>query len=110
MKGAAMVEDPIITRMNVAHYETLLALPLDDTRRSAIECLLAQARHALESPRETEAAAIRAMAEGLRSASQLCRATAAEISAPNLKRRLASAAFDIAQIAEILAIKIELKP
>jgi hypothetical protein len=38
-----MSEDPVILRMNIAHYQAMLRLVLDDRRREAIERLLAEA-------------------------------------------------------------------
>ena len=38
-----MTEDPFIIRMNIAHYQAMLRLDLDEPRRAAIERLLAEA-------------------------------------------------------------------
>ena len=37
-------EDPTIIQMNIAHYEALLKLDMDDGRRSVVERLLAEAK------------------------------------------------------------------
>jgi hypothetical protein len=42
-----MTEDPIIIRMNIAHYGALLKLDLDDDKRSIVERLLAEAKRDL---------------------------------------------------------------
>ena len=38
------MESPKIIQMNIAHYEALLELDMDDGKRSVIERLLAEAR------------------------------------------------------------------
>ena len=40
-------EDPTIIRMNIAHYEAVLKLDMDDGRRSVVERLLAKAKREL---------------------------------------------------------------
>ena len=41
------MESPRIIQMNIAHYEALLKLNMDDGKRSVIERLLADARESL---------------------------------------------------------------
>jgi len=38
-----MTEAPVIIRMNIAHYQTVLKLDMSDEKRSAIQRLLARA-------------------------------------------------------------------
>jgi hypothetical protein len=40
-------EDPSITRMNIARYRRMLALPMEDEKRSMVERLLAEAKRRL---------------------------------------------------------------
>jgi hypothetical protein len=42
-----MTEDPIIIRMNIAHYEAMLKLDIGDEKRSIAERLLAEAKRDL---------------------------------------------------------------
>ena len=42
-----MVEKPYLIRMNIAHYKALLKLDLDESKRAAIEQLLAETEQAL---------------------------------------------------------------
>jgi len=42
-----MEQDPIIIRMNIAHYQAMLMLDLDDEERSLLKRLLAEAREDL---------------------------------------------------------------
>jgi hypothetical protein len=42
-----MTEEPIIIRMNIAHYGAMLKLHLGDEQRSALERLLAEANEHL---------------------------------------------------------------
>jgi hypothetical protein len=46
-RGAAMTEEPVIIEMNIAHYEALLKLDLDDGKRSTVNRLLAEAKEKL---------------------------------------------------------------
>jgi hypothetical protein len=39
-----MTEEPIIIRMNIAHYEEMLKLDVGDEKRSALNQLVAEAR------------------------------------------------------------------
>ena len=47
-----MTENPVIIRMNIAHYRALLKLDMDDLRRRTIERLLAEANGDLVLARE----------------------------------------------------------
>lgn len=47
-----MMENPVIIRMNIAHYRALLKLDMDDLRRRTIERLLAEAHGDLLLARE----------------------------------------------------------
>ena len=49
-----MREDPYIIRLNIAHYEAMLKLDMDDRKRATIQKLLAQARFALAPAPEEE--------------------------------------------------------
>jgi hypothetical protein len=40
-------DDPFIIRMNIARYEAMLGLSMDDERRSVVEVLLVEARRDL---------------------------------------------------------------
>jgi hypothetical protein len=42
-----MEEDPVIIRMNIAHYEAMLRLSLGDEKRSQLKRLLTGARESL---------------------------------------------------------------
>ena len=42
-----MTEESVIIEMNIAHYEALLKLDLDDSKRSAVSRLLAEATEQL---------------------------------------------------------------
>lgn len=41
------LEDPYIIKTNIAHYEAMLKLDIDDHKRSVIQKLLAEARFTL---------------------------------------------------------------
>jgi hypothetical protein len=43
-----MTEESVITELNIAHYEALLKLDLDDSKRSTVNRLLAEATEQLE--------------------------------------------------------------
>lgn len=45
--GEAMTEDPFIIQINIAHYRAMLKLDMNDTKRSVIERLLAEAERNL---------------------------------------------------------------
>ena len=44
-----MIESPIIIQMNIARYQALLKLDLDNVKRPTVERLLAEAKAALAS-------------------------------------------------------------
>lgn len=49
-----MMEDPYVIRSNIARYEAMLRLDIDDRKRSAVRRLLAEARLALALTFEQE--------------------------------------------------------
>jgi hypothetical protein len=53
-----MTEEPAIIEMNIAHYEALLKLDLDDGKRSTVNRLLAEARERLALADGSKKAAI----------------------------------------------------
>jgi len=53
-----MTEEPIIIKMNIAHYEAMLKLPLDEEKRSIVKRLLAEAEEHLALAIDSERAAI----------------------------------------------------
>jgi hypothetical protein len=45
--GVAMVDESKIIRMNIAHYEAMLKLDMNNDKRSVVQRLLVQAKESL---------------------------------------------------------------